>query len=228
MPVLQGKSTDIIALFSDVTPRKRMQEEQERSVKKLFNAMESTIEAMSATVETRDPYTAGHQRRVSILAIAIAKEMGLSEEQLQGIGMAGIVHDIGKIYVPAEIFSKPGGRLNEIEFSLIKTHPQVGYNILKDIDFPWPIAQIILQHHERINGSGYPAGLFKEAILLGARIIAVADVVEAMASHRPYRAAIGLEPAMEEISKNIGILYNPEVVDICTLLFREKRFEFER
>jgi putative nucleotidyltransferase with HDIG domain len=215
-----------IALFTDVTHRKRMEEEQKRNAQKLLTAMELTIEAMAATVETRDPYTAGHQRRVSILARTIARQMGLSEDQVQGIGLAGIVHDIGKIYVPAEILSKPG-RLNEIEFELIKTHPEVGYNILKDIEFPWPIAQIVLQHHERLNGSGYPAGLSKEAILPEARIISVADVVEAMASHRPYRTAVGLEAAMEEISKNSGILYDTEVVVVCIRLFRGKGFDLE-
>jgi PAS domain S-box-containing protein/putative nucleotidyltransferase with HDIG domain len=222
---LDGRIVNI-GLFTDVTQRKRMEEEQERSAEKLLKAMESTIEAISATVETRDPYTAGHQRRVTGLASAIAREVGLSEEQVHGIGLAGIVHDIGKIYVPAEILSKPG-RLNEIEFNLIKMHSQVGYNILKGIEFPWPIAQIVLQHHEKMDGSGYPSGLSKEAILLEARIITVADVVEAMASHRPYRTAIGLDGALEEISKNSGILYDADVVDACIRLFREKGFEFE-
>jgi len=226
LPVLQGKITNIIGLFTDVTQRKQMEEEQKRSAQKLLKAMESTIEAMSATVETSDPYTAGHQRRVTGLASAIAKEMGLSEEQVHGIGLAGIVHDIGKIYVPAEILSKPD-RLSEIEFNLIKMHSQVGYDILKDIEFPWPIAQIVLQHHERMDGSGYPSGLSKEAILLEARIITVADVVEAMASHRPYRAAIGLDGALEEISRNSGILYDADVVDACIRLFWEKGLKLE-
>jgi len=226
LPVLQGKITNIIGLFTDVTQRKQMEEEQKRSAQKLLKAMESTIEAMSATVETSDPYTAGHQRRVTGLASAIAKEMGLSEEQVHGIGLAGIVHDIGKIYVPAEILSKPD-RLSEIEFNLIKMHSQVGYDILKDIEFPWPIAQIVLQHHESMDGSGYPSGLSKEAILLEARIITVADVVEAMASHRPYRAAIGLDGALEEISRNSGILYDADVVDACIRLFREKGLKLE-
>ena len=212
--------------MEDITERKQMEEERKENAQKLVKAMESTIEAMATTVEMRDPYTAGHQRRVTVLASAIAREICLSEDQVYGITLAGIVHDIGKISVPAEILSKPG-RLSEIEFNLIKVHPQVGYNILKDIQFPWPIALTILQHHERLDGSGYPAGLSEEAILPEARIMSVADVVEAMASHRPYRAAIGLDEALKEISMNSGILYDADVVDACIRLFREKGFKLE-
>lgn len=189
----------------------------------LQRSMEGIIRAMAKTVEIRDPYTAGHQRRVSKLACAIAKEMNLSQIQIHGIKMAGDIHDLGKISVPAEILSKPT-RLTDPEFSLIKTHPQVGYDILKGIEFPWPISQIVYQHHERMDGSGYPQGLSGNEILLEARIMAVADVVEAMASHRPYRPALGIDIALEEISKNRKIAYDPEAVDACLTLFKEKGF----
>jgi putative nucleotidyltransferase with HDIG domain len=178
------------------------------------------------TVERRDPYTAGHQHRVANLAAAIANEIGLSEEQIDGVRMASVIHDLGKIHVPAEILSRPG-RLTENEFSIIKTHPQTGYDILKTEEFPWPVAQIVLQHHERMDGSGYPSSLSGEEILLEARILAVADVVEAMASHRPYRPALGIDKALEEISKNKGVLYDAKVADACLRLFTEKGFKFE-
>jgi putative nucleotidyltransferase with HDIG domain len=161
---------------------------------------------------------------VANLARAISSEMGLPNENVEGIRIAGIIHDMGKILVPAEILSKPG-RLTENEFGIIKSHPQVGYDILKNIDFPWPVAQIVLQHHERMDGSGYPQGLQSEKILLEARILAVADVVEAMASHRPYRAALGIDKALEEISRNSGVLYDPEAVNACLKLFNEKGFK---
>ena len=174
----------------------------------------------------RDPYRDSHQKRVSQLACAMAREMNLPEEQIEGIRVAGNIHDIGKISVPMEILSKPG-RVNKSEFGIIKSHTQAGYDILKTIEFPWPIAQIVLQHHERMDGSGYPQGLSGKDILLEARILGVADVVEAMVSHRPYRPALGIDKALEEISKNRGVLYDPEVVDACLKLFTEKRFEFE-
>jgi HD-GYP domain-containing protein (c-di-GMP phosphodiesterase class II) len=174
-------------------------------------------------VEARDPYTSGHQRRVADLARAIAQEMGLTEDQVDGIRMSGAIHDIGKISVPSEILSKPS-KLSDLEFSLIKTHPIVGYNILKDIDFPWPIAEITLQHHERINGSGYPKGISGNEILLEAKILAVADVVEAIASHRPYRPAHTIDVALNEIVQNKGILYDPEVVAACLRVFKEKSY----
>jgi HD-GYP domain-containing protein (c-di-GMP phosphodiesterase class II) len=211
----------------ELAKRMGAEEELRQSYVKLRRALEGTIHALISAVEMRDPYTAGHQQRVTQLACAIANEMGLPEEQIEGIHMAGLVHDIGKINVPAEILSKPG-RLNDLEFGLIKTHSQVGHNILNGtIEFPWPIAQIVLQHHERMDGSGYPVGLSGEEIILEARILAVADVVEAMASHRPYRPARGIDQALEEISQNRGILYDPEVVDACLKLFSEKRFKFE-
>ncbi|MFH2219333.1 MAG: HD domain-containing phosphohydrolase [Pseudomonadota bacterium] len=186
----------------------------------------AVIHAIALAVETRDPYTAGHQRRVSNLGRAIALEMGLSEDRIDGICMAGIVHDLGKISIPAEILTRPG-RLSNMEYDFIKTHPEVGYNILKDIDFSWPVAQIALQHHERVDGSGYPHGLSGEEILMEARIIAVADVVEAMSSHRPYRPALGIEKALEEISSQKGKFYDTKVVDACLKLFQEKGFELE-
>jgi putative nucleotidyltransferase with HDIG domain len=206
--------------------RKRGREERARSAEKLIRAMEATIEAMALTVEMRDPYTAGHQRRVTVLAVALAKELALSEAEISGIRVAGIVHDIGKIQIPAEILSKPG-RLTELEFSLIKNHPSVGYEILKSVEFPWPVAQIVLQHHERMNGSGYPLGISGNDILLEARILSVADVVEAMASHRPYRPALGIGQALGEIWKNKGILYDSRVVDACFTLFYEKEFSLD-
>ena len=176
-------------------------------------------------METRDPYTAGHQQRVADLASAIAMEMGLSKDIAYGIHMGGLIHDLGKIGVPVAILSKPG-RISKIEFDLIKTHPTVGYEILQPIEFPWPIAQMALQHHERVNGVGYPSGLSGGEILLEARILAVADVVEAMSSHRPYRASLGIDKALAEISGNREILYQGEAVDACLKLFKEKDFKF--
>lgn len=191
----------------------------------LRQSLEQSIQTIASTVEARDPYTAGHQNRVSELATAIAREMDLSEEQIHGIHLAAIIHDLGKIHIPAEILSKPG-KLNAIEFMLIQTHPQEGYNILKDVKFPWPIADIILQHHEKLDGSGYPQGLKDEEILIEAKIICVADVVEAMSSHRPYRASLGIKPALDEIKHGRGNWYDPLVVDTCVKLFAEKRFAF--
>lgn len=203
--------------------RTRVEHEQHATL--LRQSLEQSIQTIAATVEARDPYTAGHQHRVSELATAIAGEMQLSEEQVQGIHLAAIIHDLGKIHIPAEILSKPG-KLNNIEFMLIKTHPEEGYNILKDVKFPWPIADIILQHHEKLDGSGYPQGLKGDEILLEAKIICVADIVEAMSSHRPYRASLGIEPALEEIRRGRGIWYDASVVDACLKLFHDNRFSF--
>ena len=189
--------------------------------------LEGLILTLSSTVEVRDPYTSGHQKRVAALACTIAKYMDLSKDQINAIRMAGVIHDLGKIAIPSEILSKPG-RLSEIEFSLLKTHPQVGFDILKDISFNLPIAQIVYQHHERMDGSGYPQGLKGDKILLEARIMAVADVVEAMASHRPYRQALGLDMALEEISKNKGTIYDTDAVNACLKVFREEGFKFEK
>jgi len=188
--------------------------------------MGGIINVIVATVELRDPYTSGHQKRVANISRSIATEIGLPPEQIDGIRMSGVIHDLGKISVPAEILSKPG-KLTDAEFNLVKQHPAVGHNILKDIEFTWPIAQIVFQHHERLDGSGYPVGLRGEETMLEARIMAVADVVEAMASHRPYRPSLGIDVALKEIEKNKGILYDPDAVDACIWLFREKGFRFE-
>jgi len=192
---------------------------------KLVKALDGIIKAMSRAVETRDPYTAGHQQRVGKLATAIASKMLFADEKIQRLKMAAVIHDIGKISVPAEILCKPS-RLTEAEFNIIKEHPLTGYTILKEIDFPWPLADIVHQHHEREDGSGYPQGLSGDKILMEAKIIAVADVVEAMASHRPYRPGLGIDVALEEISGNKGKLYNPDVVDACCALFENKEFSF--
>jgi len=190
---------------------------------RLQETIDGTVKIIASTVETRDPYTAGHQRRVAEIAQAAAREIGLPEDRVHGIFMAGLIHDVGKVSVPAEILSKPT-RLTENEFSLIKQHAEIGYNILKDIVFPWPLAEIVLQHHERLDGSGYPGGLKDGKVLLESRIIAVADVVEAMASHRPYRPALGLDKALDEITRNAGRLYDEDTVAACVRLFREKGF----
>jgi PAS domain S-box-containing protein/putative nucleotidyltransferase with HDIG domain len=203
----------------DITQRKE-------SVERLRNALGGTIRAIASIVESRDPYTAGHQRQVGDLARAIATEMGLSIDRIEGLRLAAIIHDIGKISVPSEILSKPS-KLTELEFNLIKTHAEAGFDILKDIEFPWPVARIVFEHHERINGSGYPQKLKGEEILLEARILAVADVVEAISSHRPYRASLGIDAALEEIQNNRGIFYDETVVDACLKLFREKGFKLE-
>ena len=206
-------------IIEDITNRKQ-------TVERIRKALGATVQAIAVTVETRDPYTAGHQRRVADLARAIATEMNLPIDQIDGIRMAAAIHDLGKISVPAEILSKPT-KLTNIEFSLIKTHSQSGYDILKDIDFPWPVARIVLEHHERMNGSGYPNGLTGDNILLESRILAVADVVESMASHRPYRPSLGIEAALEEIEKNKGTFYDNAVADACLRLFREKGYQLE-
>jgi PAS domain S-box-containing protein len=221
----QGNLLYYQGIDQDITDRKKMEKERQENIERLRKSLGATINAMAVTVETRDPYTAGHQRRVADLARTIASEMKLTNEQIDGIRMASMIHDIGKISIPSEILAKPT-KLTELEFSLIKTHSQSGYNILKDIDFLWPVAQIILQHHERINGSGYPNGLTGEQILLESQILAVADVVEAISSHRPYRPAFGINIALNEITKNRGILYNPDIVDACLRLFGEKNFKF--
>jgi len=206
--------------------RKRIEEQLRRNNDQLQEMFIAMVNALALAIEMKDPYTAAHQRWVTRLACVIAGEMNLPKEQVEGLHMAGLIHDIGKMDVPTEFLIKPG-LLSEIEYEAIKVHPQSGYDIVRQIAFPWPVAQIILQHHERMDGSGYPQGLAGVEILLEARILAVADVVEAMASHRPYRDAHGLELAMEEISRNRGSLYDPEVVDACLRVFKEQRFTFE-
>jgi len=215
-----------LASIRDISGRKKAEEELEESYLKIRKTMEDTIDIVSRLVGMRDHYTAFHQQRVSRLATLIAQKMGLSEDKIEAIRITSLVHDIGKINVPAEILSNPNG-LTEIEFNLIKEHPKIGYDVLKKIDFVWPVAEIVLQHHERIDGSGYPRGLKGDVILIESKIISVADVVEAMSSHRPYRPALGIDKALEEISKNKGVLYDPEVVDICIKIFKEEGFRFE-
>ena len=218
------KPTGFRGIARDVTERKKVEGELQHTVDSLRKAVGATIQVMVSSVETRDPYTAGHQIRSAALARTIATEMGLSQEKIEGIRIAGSIHDIGKLSIPAEILSKPT-KLSGIEFSLIKEHAKRGYEILKDVESSWPLAEIVYEHHERIDGSGYPRGLKGEEILIEARILAVADVVEAMASHRPYRPALGMDAALQEIEKNRGILYDPAAVDICLMLIREKGFQ---
>jgi putative two-component system response regulator len=194
---------------------------------KLKRAMEGIIQAIAVAVEIRDPYTAGHQQRVADLAAAVAEEMGLSEDEVYGLRMASVIHDLGKITVPAGILAKPG-RLSELEYELIKNHVRTGYDILKQMEFPWPLADIILQHHERMDGSGYPQGLKNGQIMLQARILSVADVFETIASHRPYRPSLGLQRAIDELEINKGIQFDPQVVDAFLKLVKENRFpEFQ-
>jgi len=216
----------IVATFEDITDRKNAEAELQKNVVKLRKAMSDIIRAMGTIVEARDPYTAGHQHRVARLATSIAEKMELSENKTEAIYMAAAIHDIGKIYIPAEILSKPG-KISEIERSIIRTHSQVGYDILKTIEFPWPIADIVLQHHERMNGSGYPRALKNGQIRIEARIIALADVVESMGSHRPYRPKLGINKALEEIRVHNGVLYDSDVVDACLRLYHEKEYLFE-
>jgi PAS domain S-box-containing protein len=223
--VLPGLPSRILGILRDVSDQTQAEDNVRRMVVMMRHAMDATIQAIGRTVEIRDPYTAGHQRRVAGLARAIAMELDLSRDQIDGLQMASLIHDLGKISVPAEILSKPG-RLTELEFNIIKNHPQFGYDILNSIEFPWPVARVVLQHHERINGSGYPAGLNDGGILMESRILGLADVMEAMLSHRPYRPARGLDEALNEISANRGILYDSPAVDACRVLFMEKGFQF--
>ena len=216
-----GVVTHTIMAVHNITNRKIAEEELDKSYRNLQKTLEGTVNALSALVEMRDPYTAGHQNRVARIARAIAQELGLSEDAAQGIWVASLIHDIGKVRVPADILSRPA-HLSSAEFELIKEHPRTGYEILREIDFPWPVAEIVLQHHERIDGSGYPQGLKGDDILFASRIIGVADVVEAMTYHRPYREALGKDAALDEIRQNKGILYDPLVVETCVKVFMEK------
>jgi putative two-component system response regulator len=216
---------ELKAKISRIRKEKKNLLQLRQTIKMVKNLFGSTVEALVATMEKRDPFTAGHQLLVGNLARAVAQEMGLSEGRIEALRLGAVVHDIGKIGLPADIIAKPG-KLNEAEMSVIKCHPQIGYDILKPIDFPWPIAEMVLQHHERLNGSGYPQGLVAQEILLEAKIIGVADVVEAMISHRPYRTGLDLRKALDEISQNKGILYDTEIVDACIKLFNERNFKF--
>jgi len=223
--VLWNGEKQSLALYIDVTERKQAEENLKETLRRLRQAFTSTIQVLDMTVEARDPYTAGHQHRTTLLAEAIAGEIGLSPEKIEGLRMAGQIHDIGKISVPSEILSKPTG-LTPVEYELVKMHAQKGYEILKDVEFSWPLAEIVYQHHERLDGSGYPRGLKGDEILIEARILAVSDTVEAMASHRPYRPARGIKIALEEIEKNKGVIYDSDVAEACLKLFREKKFSF--
>ncbi|MFZ3056452.1 MAG: PAS domain S-box protein [Smithella sp.] len=220
-----NKKPATLNFLNDITERKMLEEERIESYSRIKKTLQATVQSIALLVETKDPYTAGHQQRVAQLAVAIAKEMGLTSDQQDFIYTASIIHDLGKVSVPSELLSKPT-KLTEVEFNLIKTHSPSGYNILKDIDFPWPVADAVLQHHERMNGSGYPNHLQGDSILLEARILAVADVVEAISSHRPYRPSLGINFALDEISKNKGTLYDDNAVDACLKLFLEKNFAF--
>ncbi|MBP1711627.1 MAG: response regulator receiver domain with sensory domain, partial [Deltaproteobacteria bacterium] len=222
----QGEILYVEGFIEDITIRKHAQEQFHQTLDSLRKAVTTTIHVLVAAVEARDPYTAGHQTRAADLARAIAAEMGLPQEKIDGILMAGSIHDIGKLSVPAEILTRPA-KLTNLEFCMIKEHSQSGYEMLKDVESPWPLAQIVYQHHERMNGTGYPRNLKGNEILMEARIMAVADVVEAMASHRPYRAALGIEAALEEIEKNKGIIYDAGVADACLKLFREKGYQLK-
>jgi HD-GYP domain-containing protein (c-di-GMP phosphodiesterase class II) len=228
--VVQARTAELTKLNEqlklEIVERGLAEERLQQSYNRLQQNLDETVNAMSLTVEERDPYTAGHQRRTADLAMQLASQIGLSAHAVKGIHMAGLIHDIGKISIPAEILSKPG-RLNAAEIQLIRRHPQAAYDILKKIDFPWPVDLIVLQHHERIDGSGYPQGLTGGETLIEARILCVADVVEAIASHRPYRPALGIDKALAEISANSGRLYDPHVVAACLRLLREESYQLK-
>jgi PAS domain S-box-containing protein len=213
----------IIGLLQDISERKRAQDQITRYTEQLKGAFMRSVEVAMNLSEMRDPYTAGHERRVAEVAVAIGGELGLEADRLEGLRVAGYLHDVGKISVPAEILAKPG-KLTAAEFMLIKAHPEAGYAVLESVEFPWPVAQVALQHHERFDGSGYPQGLKGDAILFEARIMAVADVVEAMSSHRPYRVGLGIEKALAEIERGRGTAYDAQVADACLRLFREKHY----
>jgi HD-GYP domain-containing protein (c-di-GMP phosphodiesterase class II) len=222
----EGRITGYVHFIFDVTERKKTEARLKDAADQLRQMMDGSIRAIASTLEMRDPYTAGHQRRVADLACAMATEMKMPEDQIEGLRIACYVHDIGKIAVPAEILAKPS-KLSEHEFGIIKTHSQFGADVLKEIDFIWPVAEATLQHHERLDGSGYPNHLKAGKIIPEARILAVADVVEAMCSHRPYRPALGIPKALQEIADGRGTRYDTKAVDVCTKLFRKKHFQFK-
>jgi PAS domain S-box-containing protein len=220
-----GKPDHHEGIVRDITHRIETEENLKLSYEKLQKTLNGAIKTLAYIVETKDPYTSGHQVRVAKLSIVIANELGLSKEKVIATSTASLIHDIGKISVPSSILSKPG-TLTDLEFAMVKLHSQIGYDILKEIDFGYPIADIVLQHHERLNGSGYPKGLKGNDIMIEARIIAVADTVESMAAHRPYRPALGIDKALDELEKGRGVLYDKEVVDSCIRVFRENKFKF--
>jgi putative nucleotidyltransferase with HDIG domain len=222
----EGNTLHYEGTIEDITGRKITEQALQESVETLRKAMEGTVQAMGMILESRDPYTAGHQKMVAELSCAIAEEMELEVERIDALRMAAAVHDLGKISVPAEILSKPG-RLSEIESNMVRHHEGAGHDILRTINFPWPVAEIVSQYHERWDGSGYPSGLKGDEIMIEARILAVADVVEAMASHRPYRPALGIDKALDEVEKGKGSFFDPQVVDACIRLFREKDFSMD-
>jgi len=213
----------VIGLMQDISEKKRAEEEIQRYVAQLEKAFMSTVGVATTLSEMRDPYTAGHERRVAEIAVAIGKEFEFDDRRLEGLRVAGYLHDVGKMTIPSEILSKPG-RLSAIEFQLIQGHARASYDVLKDVEFPWPVAQVALQHHERMDGSGYPQGLKGEDIIIEARIMAVADVVEAMSSHRPYRPGLGIEKALAEIERGRNTVYDTQAADACLRLFREKGY----
>ncbi len=224
--------SELVARLRRVLAERRTRQERNRALEELRTnldkfrrAMDGVVYAMSQTVEMRDPYTAGHQRRVARLAVAIAKKLGLAPDTIEGLHMVSVIHDLGKIAVPTEILCKPGP-LSAIEYEIIKTHPRAGYEILKSIEFPWPVAEVVHQHHERLDGSGYPQGLSGAQILLETRILSVADVYETMATHRPYRPALGREHALKELAAHRGALYDSTVVDVCVQLVQQDEFRF--
>ena len=211
--------------IEEIVTAKKMALAALKSSVELEKSLEESIKSIAYTVESRDEYTAGHMKRVGQLASAIARELGLPEDTIHGIELASTIHDVGKIAIPVEILTKPG-KLSKVEFMLVQTHVEAGYDIVKNIQFPWPIARMILEHHERMNGSGYPQGLKGDEILLGSRIIALSDVIEAMSTHRPYRFVVGIDAALDEIKQHRGTLYDAQAVDACLKLFAEKRFTF--
>jgi len=226
-PIRIEPRKEYIAGFTiDITENKKIENEYKKLVERLRTTLGTIVQVMTMTIEARDPYTAGHQRRVADLARSIAREMRLPVDQIDGLRMASLVHDIGKISIPSEILSKPT-KLTDVEFALIKSHPQTGYNILKDIEFSSPIARIILEHHERLDGSGYPNGLTRDDLLIESRILAIADITEAMASHRPYRPGLGIKASLDEIRKGSGVCYDPDAVDACIRLFRDKGYKLK-
>jgi len=214
-------------LIKEIEFREKVEKELLSTNVKLNKLLNDTVSGLVSAIEYRDPYTAGHQRRVTQLAVAIAEKMKLSKDEVDCIRIAAMIHDIGKINIPVEILSKPGS-INQYELELMQNHPQAGYDILKEIDFPWPVANAVLQHHERLDGSGYPNGLIGDDIMLESRVIYVADVVEAMSSHRPYRPALGIQKALDELEKNKGQLYDAHIVVACLKLFNKDNFEFEK